>query len=76
MLSWDKKEGFSDYVFEDTAAAFLEANPKVKALLDAKRKSDLAVANNAAAQLDFVYKHAPFYEPAHLQYPVFRIVAQ
>lgn len=69
-----QKEGYSDYMFEDTAAAYLESNPQVKALLEAKRKSDPDFAKNGAAQLDFVYKNSPWYEPAHLQYPVYRVI--
>jgi hypothetical protein len=42
--------------------------------LEMKKKSDTAFAKSGAAQLDFVYKHSPFYEPAHLQYPVYRLV--
>jgi hypothetical protein len=71
-----QKEGYSDYVFEDTAAFFLAANPQVKAALEAKQKEDPAFAKNGAAQLDFVYKASPFYEPGHMQYPVFRIAAK
>lgn len=69
-----QKEGFSDYVFEETAETFLKAHPDVYEALEMKKKSDTAFANNAEAQLDFVYKHSPYYEPAHLQYPVYRVV--
>ena len=69
-----QKEGFSDYAFEETAETFLKAHPDVYEALEMKKKSDTAFANNAEAQLDFVYKHSPYYEPAHLQYPVYRVV--
>lgn len=68
-----QKEGFSAYVFEDTAAEFLAANPKVKTLLEEQKKLDPAFAAHAAAQLEFVYRHSPFFEPAYLLYPVYRI---
>ncbi|NUY82143.1 M14 family metallopeptidase [Flavobacterium sp. MAH-1] len=70
-----QKEGYSDYVFEDLAAEILKDNPKLKAELDEKRKSDAEFAKNPGAQLDWVYKHSDHYEKAHLQYPVYRIVS-
>jgi hypothetical protein len=69
-----QKEGFSDYVFEETAATFLNTHADVKQLLEARKASDTALAKSAEAQLDFVFKHSPYYEPAHLQYPVYRLV--
>jgi hypothetical protein len=69
-----QKEGFSDYAFEETAEDFLKAHPDVYEALEMKKKLDSVFAKSGAAQLDFVYKHSPFYEPAHLQYPVYRLV--
>lgn len=68
-----QKEYFSAYVFEDLAAQFLKENPKVKAELDAKRSTDAEFANDAAAQLDWVYRQSPWYEPTHRMYPVARL---
>lgn len=70
-----QKEGFSDYVFEETAAEFLKANPAVKQQLEQRRATDSAFAKNAAAQLNFVYQLSPYYEPSHNLYPVYRIPA-
>lgn len=69
-----QKEGFSDYVFEETASRFLKTNPAVKQKLEERKKTDSTFAKNAAAQLDFVYKASPYYEPSHNQYPVYRVV--
>jgi hypothetical protein len=69
-----QKEGYSDYRWEDVAADFLQKNPAVKEQLEAKKKVDAKFANDASAQLDFVYKHSPWYEPAHLMYPVCRVM--
>lgn len=69
-----QKEGYSAYRLEDVAGAFLAAHPEVREALEKKRASDPSFASNGAAQLDFVYKHSPWYEPAHLRYPVYRIV--
>jgi hypothetical protein len=68
-----QKEGFSDYVFEETASEFLKQNPEVKARLDQRRATDTAFAKNGRAQLDFIYRNSPYYEPAHMQYPVYRV---
>ncbi|TCJ12395.1 hypothetical protein EPD60_14040 [Flaviaesturariibacter flavus] len=68
-----QKEGFSDYVFEETATRFLAEHPEVKAALEERRGRDTAFAKNAFAQLEFVYKRSPYYEPGHMVYPVFRV---
>lgn len=67
-----QKEGYSDYVFEDIAAAVLKNDPDLQKKLAAQKAMDTAFAHSARAQLDFVYKHSPWYEPAHLRYPVYR----
>jgi hypothetical protein len=69
-----QKEGYSDYVFEDLAAQILKENPKLKQELAQKMKEDVAFAKNPEAQLDWVYKHSVYYEKAHLQYPVYRVL--
>ncbi|BAV06964.1 Zinc carboxypeptidase [Filimonas lacunae] len=68
-----EKEGYSDYRWEDVAAEWIKAHPEVKQALDDKKKTDSAFAGNASAQLEFVYKHSPYYEPEHMRYPVYRI---
>lgn len=69
-----QKEGYSDYVFEDLAAEFLKTHPEVKKQLEEKRANDPAFAKNGRAQLDFVYRLSPYYEPEHLRYPVYRVL--
>jgi hypothetical protein len=68
-----QKEGYSDYVFEDTAAQLLNDNPKLKSELEAKKQTEPDFLNNPKAQLDWIYKQSVYYEKAHLQYPVYRI---
>lgn len=68
-----QKEGYSNYRWEDVAAAYLKEHPELRAELDAKKKADEKFAANASAQLDFVYKNSPYYEPAHMRYPVFKL---
>lgn len=67
-----QKEGYSNYVFEETAAQYLEKNPDIAAKLQLRRSTDTAFAKSSAAQLDFVYKNSPYHEPAHMRYPVYR----
>lgn len=68
-----QKEYFSAYVFEDLAKEILDKDPKLKAEFEAKKTQDKAFAESGAWQLDWIYKHSPYYEKAHLQYPVYRI---
>ena len=68
-----QKEYFSSYVFEDTAEELLEKDPELREKLKQAVASDSVLAANPRAQLDFVYKHSPYYEPTHLRYPVFRM---
>lgn len=69
-----QKEGFSDYVFEDIAAEYLRSNPELRKKLEEKRKSDAEFAKDADAQLNFVFKNSPWFEPAYRQYPVYRVL--
>jgi len=69
-----QKEGYSAYRWEDVAGEWLKEHPDVRQQLDQKRKADSAFAKNARAQLEFVYQHSPYYEPAHLRYPVYRVL--
>jgi len=68
-----QKEGYSDYVFEDVAADFLQKHPDVRRELEEKRAADPAFAKNALAQLDFVYRRSPWAEPEYRRLPVFRL---
>ncbi|GAB3996423.1 M14 family metallopeptidase [Spirosoma daeguense] len=69
----DQKEYFSNYIFEDTAAEIIQKDPTLRKQLEEKRKSDKAFAENADAQLDFIYRHTPYYEKTHNRYPVYRL---
>lgn len=69
-----QKEHFSRYVFEAKAAQWLTEHPELRAELEERKASDEEFANDARAQLDFVYKRSPWYEPTHRRYPVLRLV--
>ena len=68
-----QKEGFSPYVWEDLALEFLNENPDIKAEFEAKKSADSNFAKNWYAQLDWIHKQSPYYEAAHLRYPIYRV---
>ena len=68
-----QKEGYSDYRWEDIATTVLKNDPSLKEKLDAKKASDPKFARDSNAILDFIYKNSPYYEKAHLRYPVYRV---
>jgi hypothetical protein len=69
-----QKEGYSDYRWDDLAAEVLKNYPALKIKLEEKKKLDEKFAANGSAQLDFIYKNSPYYEPGHNRYPVYRLV--
>ena len=69
-----RKEYYSDYRWEDVAAAYLKQHPEVKALLEEKKKTDTAFAASAQQQLYFVYIHSHYSEPGYMRIPVFRLM--
>ena len=56
----------------------LHAQKNVNSLLNEafqlKKSSDDDFANNWYAQLEYIYQHSDYYENAHLQYPVYRVM--
>ncbi|MFO8146590.1 MAG: M14 family metallopeptidase [Bacteroidota bacterium] len=68
-----QKEGFSPYVFEDTAKKLLDENPELKKEFDEKKRSDREFSQNSYAQLSWIHKQSEHYEKSHLRYPVFRV---
>ncbi len=69
-----QKEGYSDYRWDDLAAEVLKKKPELKAKLEDQKKNDEKFAANGRAQLNFIYKNSPYYEPVHNRYPVFRLL--
>ena len=68
-----QKEGYSDYRWDDLAAEVLKNDPALKTRLEEKKAADPKFAANGSAQLDFIYKNSPYYEPGHNRYPVYRL---
>ncbi len=69
-----QKEYFSPYIFEDIALEILNNNPQLKADFEKNKIENKDFANNWYAQLDYIHKHSKYYEKAHLQYPIYRII--
>ncbi len=69
-----QKEGYSDYVFEDVAAALLKKDPELKKKLDDAKAADPNLAKSARAQLNFIYQTTPSYEKTYMRYPVGRLM--
>ncbi|MCP9750983.1 M14 family metallopeptidase [Ferruginibacter sp. HRS2-29] len=68
-----QKEGYSDYRWEDIAAQVLKNDSLLQQKLAEKKAADPAFAKDSEAILDFIYRNSPYYEKAHLQYPVYWI---
>lgn len=68
----ERKEYFSNYVFEDLAADMLKKDPKLKAEMDEyfSRNSDLNTPQN---RLEYIYRRSTFADPNLGLYPIFRL---
>jgi hypothetical protein len=69
-----KKEGYSDYVFEDTAAEYLKNNPGMRKKLDEEKAKNPQLAGSGRAQLNWVYENSPYAEKTYNRYPVGRVL--
>lgn len=71
----DRKEGYSDYVFEDEAERLLETEPGLRARFEAWKIEHPGLLGDAQAVLGFIFetsrRHA---EPACRRYPVLRLL--
>jgi hypothetical protein len=72
MLS--QKEHFSDYVFEDKAAVYLQQHPESRKQLDVEKACNPQLAKSAAMQLEYVYRISSYFEQTYLRYPVARLL--
>ena len=69
-----QKEGFSPYVFEELAYELLESNAILRDSFERKKDLDEAFNEDAMLQLQWIYQHSEYYENAHMQYPVYRLM--
>lgn len=65
------KEGYSDYRWEDVGGNWLLQNKDLKEALEKKKENDPAFAANTNAQLYFVYRHSPWFDPNYMRIPVY-----
>ena len=69
-----QKEYFSDYVFEDTAAELLKSDQVLRTAFEFEKIAKPEFANDANAQLDWIYRHSDYYEKSIGLYPIYRIL--
>ena len=70
----EKKEAYSDYVFEDEAERLLAEEPELAAKFNAWKKAPPSLLANQEAVLDFIFANcAKYREPEWRRYPVFMI---
>ena len=68
-----QKEGYSDYRWDSIATSLLKSDTTLSKSFEGKKANDSAFEKSSSAQLNFIYKKSHYYEPAHLQYPVYRM---
>ena len=67
----EKKEAYSDYVFEDHAAELLRDEPELKAKFEEWKAANPAKLSDQAAVLDFIFHNCRrYHEPEWSRYPV------
>lgn len=69
-----RKEYYSDYVFEDTAAELLKSDPALKTAFELAKKSNPSLSKNPKEQLDWIYRNSVYFESSFLSYPIGRIL--
>lgn len=70
----EKKEAYSDYVFEDEAEKLLREEPALAAKFAEWKAANPALLSNQEAVLDFIFANCDKYrEPEWRRYPVFMI---
>ncbi len=70
----EKKEAFSDYVFEDSAFEMLQDEPELKEKFEQWKKLNPELLSDQAAVLNFIYVNGKrFNEPEYRRYPVFSL---
>lgn len=69
-----EKEYFSAYVFEEKAAELLAKDPMLANEFYAKKRTDQLFAQDAWAQLFYIYRHSPYFESKTFnRLPVYKI---
>jgi hypothetical protein len=70
----EKKEAYSDYVFEDSALEMLEQEPALKAKFDLWKAQNPELLSDQDAVLGFIFANGQrHHEPEWLRYPVYAL---
>ena len=70
----EKKEAFSDYVFEDLALEMLDAEPELKAKFEAWKAANPALLSDQEKVLGFIFENGKRHaEPEWRRYPVLSV---
>ncbi|MBY0573125.1 MAG: peptidase M14 [Undibacterium sp.] len=71
----EKKEAFSDYVFEDSAYEMLQTEPELKAKFERWKEAHPEQLSDQKAVLDFIFANGQrFHEPEWRRYPIFSVL--
>ena len=71
----EKKENYSDYIFEDTASELLAEDEQLASRFEQWKKENPALLSSQQAVLDFIFFHCEkYHEPEWRRYPIFRLV--
>ncbi|QYF94905.1 peptidase M14 [Massilia sp. PAMC28688] len=71
----EKKEAYSDYVFEDHALELLESEPQLRASFEAWKAANPDKLSDQVAVLDFIFANCQRYvEPEWRRYPVLSVM--
>jgi hypothetical protein len=70
----EKKEAYSDYVFEDHAEELLRAEPELAAKFSAWKAANPGLVKDQSSVLDFIFANCQrYHEPEWRRYPVFML---
>lgn len=71
----EKKEAFSDYVFEDSAYEMLQTEPELADKFASWKAANPTLLNSQEAVLEFIFTRGKrFHEPEWRRYPIYSIV--
>jgi hypothetical protein len=72
----EKKEHYSDYIFEETALEMLAHEPELNAAFEQWKRSNPLLLSDQEAVLDFIFTHGKRHvEPSWQRYPVLSLMA-
>lgn len=71
-----RKEHYSDYVFEETAARMLASDQALREEFSRKRRDETGFRQNTRAQLDWLYERSGMAEEGYMRYPILRVAGE